>query len=78
MDYLVATHNKGKRDELVRILSPLGIKVHLPDEIGIALSEPVEDAERERTDTVDGTPVPSIPQNQQDGRQSRETPAARR
>ena len=45
MDYLVATHNKGKRDELVRILSPLGIKVHLPDEIGIALSEPVEDAD---------------------------------
>lgn len=45
MDYLVATHNKGKRDELVRILSPLGINVFLPDEKGITLSEPIEDAD---------------------------------
>ena len=45
MDYLVATHNKGKRDELVRILSPLGIRVFLPEEKGITLSEPVEDAD---------------------------------
>lgn len=45
MDYLVATHNKGKRDELVRILSPLGIHVFLPSEKGIFLSEPVEDAD---------------------------------
>ncbi len=45
MDYLVATHNKGKRDELVRILSPLGIHVFLPNEKDIILSEPVEDAD---------------------------------
>lgn len=45
MDYLVATHNKGKRDELVRILSPLGIRVFLPEEKEITLSEPVEDAD---------------------------------
>lgn len=45
MDYLVATHNKGKRDELMRILSPLGISVFLPSEKGIELSEPIEDGE---------------------------------
>ncbi len=45
MDYLVATHNKGKRDELIRILSPLGIHVFLPDEKGITLSEPEENAD---------------------------------
>lgn len=45
MDYLVATHNKGKRDELVRILAPLGINVFLPSEKGITLSEPEENAD---------------------------------
>ena len=45
MDYIIATHNLKKRDELVRILSPLGINVHLASEMGIELSEPEETGE---------------------------------
>lgn len=39
MDFLIATHNKGKRDELQRILLPLGIKVYIASEKGITLRE---------------------------------------
>ncbi len=39
MDYIIATHNAKKRDELYRILSPLGIKVHLDSELGIELTD---------------------------------------
>lgn len=39
MDYIIATHNLKKRDELCRILSPLGIKIHLADDLGIELTD---------------------------------------
>ncbi len=39
MDYLIATHNMKKRDELARILAPLGIRVLLDHEAGIELSD---------------------------------------
>lgn len=39
MDFLVATHNLKKREELQRILSPLGIRVLTAEEAGINLSD---------------------------------------
>lgn len=45
MDFLIATHNMGKRDELQRILLPLGIKVHVAEEIGVNLVEAEETGE---------------------------------
>ncbi len=45
MDYILATHNMKKRDELHRILSPLGIKVHLAEELGIELTDAEETGE---------------------------------
>ncbi|MCR5150328.1 MAG: RdgB/HAM1 family non-canonical purine NTP pyrophosphatase [Clostridiales bacterium] len=45
MDYIVATHNLKKRDELVRILSPLGISIHLPEELGFTLTDVEETGE---------------------------------
>ncbi|MBQ6466647.1 MAG: RdgB/HAM1 family non-canonical purine NTP pyrophosphatase [Clostridia bacterium] len=39
MDIIVATHNMKKRDELCRILSPLGINVHLAEDLGIELTD---------------------------------------
>lgn len=42
MDFLIATHNMGKRDELQRILRPLGIQVLVAEEAGVTLSEPEE------------------------------------
>lgn len=39
MDYLIATHNMKKREELQRILQPLGIRVRLAEELGIDLSD---------------------------------------
>lgn len=39
MDYIIATHNVKKRDELCRILEPAGIKVHLAGEFGIELTD---------------------------------------
>ena len=42
MDYILATHNLKKRDELQRILSPLGIKVHLAEDLGIELTDAEE------------------------------------
>ena len=37
MDFLIATHNMKKRDELQRILSPLGVHVLTADEAGVDL-----------------------------------------
>ena len=39
MDFLIATHNIKKREELARILAPLGIRVCLAMERGIILNE---------------------------------------
>ncbi len=39
MDFLIATHNVKKRDELERILLPLGISVKTADEAGIDLTD---------------------------------------
>lgn len=39
MDFLIATHNMKKRDELQRILSPLGIHVLTADEAGVDLTD---------------------------------------
>ncbi len=39
MDFLIATHNMKKRDELQRILSPLGIRVLTADEAGVDLTD---------------------------------------
>lgn len=45
MDFLIATHNIKKRDELQRILTPLGIRVLLAEEAGINLTEVDETGE---------------------------------
>ena len=39
MDFLIATHNMKKRDELRRILSPLGVHVLTADEAGVDLTD---------------------------------------
>ena len=39
MDYIIATHNMKKRDELQRILAPLGIRVLLAEEAGVELTD---------------------------------------
>lgn len=39
MDFLIATHNMKKREELHRILQPIGIDVYLDHEKGITLTE---------------------------------------
>jgi XTP/dITP diphosphohydrolase len=38
-DYLIATKNMKKREELQRILSPLGIQVRLAEELGLDLTD---------------------------------------
>lgn len=45
MDFLVATHNMKKREELTRILRPLGINVFLDFECGVILQEVTEDGD---------------------------------
>lgn len=45
MDFLIATHNMKKREELHRILSPLGIRVFIDSEKNIKLSEVEETGE---------------------------------
>lgn len=42
MDYIIATHNLKKRDEMQRILSPLGIRVLLAEEAGVELTDAEE------------------------------------
>lgn len=39
MDYIIATHNMKKRDELQRILEPIGVRVLLAEEAGIELTD---------------------------------------
>ena len=45
MDFLIATHNMKKREELHRILAPLGINVYLDYEKGIKLTDVEETGE---------------------------------
>lgn len=52
MDYIVASHNPGKRDELQRLLSPLGIRALLDDEAGIKLSDVEETGETFRENAL--------------------------
>lgn len=42
VDYILATHNLKKREEMQRILSPIGINVLLAEEVGIELSDAEE------------------------------------
>lgn len=39
MDYVAATHNFKKRDEMCRILSPLGIDIRLAEELNLTLTD---------------------------------------
>lgn len=39
MDFLIATHNIKKRDELARILAPLGVRVLTAEEAGVTLTD---------------------------------------
>lgn len=43
--FLIATHNAKKKNELLRILSPLGIDVKTDSELGLTLTEPEENGE---------------------------------
>lgn len=43
--FLIATHNAKKKNELLRILAPLGIDVKTDNELGLTLSEPEETGE---------------------------------
>lgn len=43
--FLIATHNMKKRDELYRILSPLGIDVKTADQLGIEITDVDETGE---------------------------------
>jgi XTP/dITP diphosphohydrolase len=45
MDFLIASHNMKKREELQRILAPLGVNVVLASEIGVTLTEVEETGE---------------------------------
>ena len=42
MDYIIATHHMKKRDEMQRILAPLGIRVLLAEEAGVELTDAEE------------------------------------
>lgn len=43
--FLIATHNVKKKDELYRILSPLGINVQTADQLGIEITDVEETGE---------------------------------
>ena len=43
MDFLIASHNMKKREELQRILAPLGVNVYFDFECGVILNEVEED-----------------------------------
>ncbi len=45
IEFLIATHNMKKRDELYRILSPLGIDVKTSDQLGIEITDVDETGE---------------------------------
>ena len=38
MKYIIATHNLKKRNEIRRILEPVGIEVYIAEELGVELS----------------------------------------
>ena len=44
-EFLIATHNMKKRDELYRILSPLGIDVKTAEQLGIEITDVEETGE---------------------------------
>ena len=44
-EFLIATHNMKKRDELYRILSPLGIDVKTADQLGVEITDVDETGE---------------------------------
>ena len=43
--FLIATHNAKKKNELLRILAPLGIDVKTDNELGLTLTEAEENGE---------------------------------
>lgn len=45
MDYIIATHNMKKRNELARILSPLGVNVLTAEQAGVELTDVEETGE---------------------------------
>ena len=45
MDYIIATHNRKKRNELARILEPLGLRVFTADQLGVTLTDVEETGE---------------------------------
>lgn len=45
MDYIIATHNMKKRNELARILEPLGLRVFTADQLGLTLTDVEETGE---------------------------------
>ncbi len=45
IEFLIATHNMKKRDELYRILSPMGIDVKTSDQLGIEITDVEETGE---------------------------------
>lgn len=45
MKFLIATHNMKKRDEVYRILSPLGIDVNTAEQLGIEITDVEETGE---------------------------------
>ena len=45
MDFILASNNKKKLEEMQRILSPLGINVVTAKMLGIALPDVVEDGD---------------------------------
>lgn len=45
MKFLIATHNMKKRDEVYRILSPLGIDVNTSEQLGIEITDVDETGE---------------------------------
>ena len=45
IEFLIATHNVKKKDELYRILSPLGIDVKTAEQAGIEISDVDETGE---------------------------------
>lgn len=45
MKFLIATHNMKKRDEVYRILSPLGIDVNTAEQLGIEITDVDETGE---------------------------------
>ena len=45
MDFIIATHNMKKRDELQRVLQPLGVNVYTAEQAGVILTDVEETGE---------------------------------